>query len=296
MLPYMHMSYPMRTLESERFPALLSEISDAPERLFVRGELPPHDEYRYLCVVGSRRADAYGRRATASLIAGLAGEKVAIVSGLALGIDADAHAAALQAGLPTIAVLPSSADDASIYPSLNRPLAARILAASGALVSEYEAPSGAMQWTFPARNRIMAGLSHAVLVVEASEKSGTLITARLALDYNRDVLCVPHPIGTEGGAGNNRLIREGAALIRTSDDIREALGLRSSSDPREKPRTLPLVLSEHERALLEALGEPLTRDELVVRTSLSVSQANIALSSLAIRGLVIERFGTIERA
>ncbi|HEX8994380.1 MAG TPA: DNA-processing protein DprA [Candidatus Paceibacterota bacterium] len=286
---------PIHIIERGIFPPLFAEIPDAPERLFVRGTLPSPDEYIYLCVVGSRHASPYGKRAAASLIASLSGYKIVIVSGLALGIDADAHTAALAAGLPTIAVLPSSVDDASIYPATNRALAARILERGGALISEYTEGSRPAKWTFPARNRIMAGLSHATLLIEASEKSGTLITARLALDYNRDVLCVPHPIGSENGAGNNRLLREGATLIRSSDDILEALGLRSSTDPRESPRTLPLDLGENEYALLSALTEPLTRDELIERSGLAAQHANIALSSLSIRGLVIERLGKVER-
>ncbi len=289
------MPLPLYIIERGDFPPLLAEIPDAPKRLFVRGVLPSPEEYKYLCVVGSRHASPYGKRAVAWIIAGLVGYKIAIVSGLALGIDADAHTASLAAGLPTIAVLPSSVDDASIYPSTNRALAARILQKGGALLSEYPEGSRAAMWTFPARNRIMAGLSHATLIVEASEKSGTLITMRLALDYNREVCAVPHPIGSESGAGNNRLIREGATLIRNADDLLEVLGLRSSTDPREAPHTLPLDLSDPERALLIALTTPLTRDELCTLSGLPAQHLNIALSSLSIRGLVIERLGKIER-
>ena len=287
------MDLSMRALQRNEFPEMLAEIPDAPKRVFVRGMLPSYDEYSYLCVVGSRAAGQYGKRACASLIAGLAGKPICIVSGLALGIDADAHTAALSAGLPTVAVLPSSCDDATIYPSTNRPLAARILQAGGALMSEYEAGSRAAQWTFPARNRIMAGLSHATLIIEASEKSGTLITARLALDYNREVLCVPHPIGVENGAGGNRFIREGATLIRDAADILDALDLNPDA-----PRTtaeLPFDLTDPERAVLLALTEPLDKDTLILRTTLPARTANIALSSLALRGLIIERMGTVER-
>jgi len=284
------------TLAKSRFPTLLSEIPDAPKHLFVRGTLPSPDDYKYLCVVGSRAVSPYGRRACMSLVGGLAHQPVCIVSGLALGTDAEAHKAALDTGLPTVAVLPSGVDDTTIYPSSNRPLAARILKAGGAIVSEYESGEKAAKWTFPARNRIMAGLSHATLIIEASEKSGTLITMRLALDYNRDVLAVPHPIGTDGGAGCNRLIRTGATLVRTSDDILEALGLKNPDDPREpSQRELPLDITEHERSVLTILTGPLTRDELFELSGLSAQHANIALSSLSIRGLIVERLGKIER-
>jgi DNA processing protein len=212
----------IRALAPDEFPPLLREIPDPPEHLYLRGTFPSPDEYAYLCVVGSRNGSYYGLRTCLSLIAGLAGIPVAIVSGLALGIDAQAHEAALQAGLPTVAVLPSGLGDSTIYPSTNRNLALRILRAGGALVSEYESGFQAARWTFSARNRVMADLSRATLIVEAGEQSGTLITARLALDYNREVLVVPHPIDSRHGAGSNRLIREGALLVRSSDDILDA--------------------------------------------------------------------------
>ena len=263
-----------------------------PKVLYVRGTLPP-PEMKCLCVVGSRSASPYARRACRTLIEGLAGFPVAIVSGLALGLDAEAHEAALAAGLPTVAVLPSSAEDASVYPATNRALARRILE-RGALISEYEAPWKPQQWSFPARNRIMAGLSHATLILEASERSGTLITARLCIDYGRDLLCVPHELGRSAGAGGNRLIREGAALVRGREDVLEALGLKVLEDG--ATRRLPGDLSEAELAIFAALTEPLERDTLAECTSLSAQTLNIALSSLVIRGLLVERLGKIERA
>ena len=140
----------------------------------------------------------------------------------------------------------------------------------------------------------MAGLSHATLIVEASEKSGTLITARLAMDYNREVLCVPHPIGVGNSAGGNRFIREGATLVRDAADILDALNLNPDA-----PRTtqeLPFDLTDSERAVMTALIEPLDKDTLILRTDLPARIANIALSSLSLRGLIVERMGTVERA
>lgn len=282
----------IRQLPPRDFPALLREIPDCPKSLYLRGDLPPKD-HRYLCVVGSRATSLYGRRVCQQLIAGLAGYPVAIVSGMALGIDSEAHKAALDAGLPTVAVLPSSCDDSSIYPSTNRPLAERILSQGGALLSESKGPHKAMIHDFPRRNRISAGMSHAALIIEAGEKSGTLITARLALDYNREVLAVPHELGKETGAGVNRLIREGATLVRSADDLLQALGIK----PLERPtqQALPSDLTEAEAAVLHALTEPLVRDELIVCAELSAQDANIALSSLLLRGLIVERLGKIER-
>ncbi len=285
------MQSPIRQLAPAEFPPLLREIPGGPKRLFIRGSLPPPASI-LLCVVGSRATTPYGRRICQALISGLARYPVAIVSGMALGIDTEAHTAALDIGLPTIAVLPSSIDDASIYPRSNKALAQRILARGGCLISEYEAPFKAnAAYSFAARNRIMAGMCVAALIIEAGEKSGTLITARLALDYNREVLGVPHELGRETGAGVNRLIREGATLVRSSEDILEALGLKA--EPTQA--VLPSDLTDTETKILEALTEGLVKDELIERSNLSAQEVSIALSSLLIRGLVNERLGKIER-
>lgn len=266
---------------------------DYPAALYIRGDLPG-PEYTYLCVVGSRATSLYGRRVCQQLIAGLARYPVAIVSGMALGIDGEAHKAALDVGLPTVAILPSSLDEKSIYPSSNKALAQRILARGGALLSEYKDPHKAAIHDFPKRNRIAAGMSKATLIVEAGEKSGTLITARLALDYNREVLAVPHELGKETGAGVNRLIREGATLVRNSDDILQALGMKPLDNPIQQ--ALPTDLSHAEGKVLEVLVEPTEKDILIEEAGLSAQDANIALSSLLLRGLIVERLGKVERA
>jgi DNA processing protein len=170
-------------------------------------------------------------------------------------------------------------------------LAQRILHSGGALLSEYPSAFKPRPYSFAARNRIMAGLSKAVLIIEAGEKSGTLITARLALEYYREVLAVPHELGKETGAGVNRLIREGATLVRSSDDILQALGIATEV----KQEILPTDLNESETLVLEALTEALEKDTLIERTELSAQEINIALSSLLIRGLLVERLGKIER-
>lgn len=285
------MQFPIRQLSKKEFPPLLKETPHPPAHLYLRGELPPPD-YILLCVVGSRATTPYGRRVCASIISGLARYPIAIVSGLALGIDTQAHTSALDVGLRTVAVLPSSVDDGSLYPATNRALAKRILALGGALLSEQKGPWKAQIHNFPARNRIMAGMSKVTLIIEAGEKSGTLITARLALDYNREVLGIPHELGRETGKGVNMLLREGATLVRNAEDVLEALGLKAA--PEQK--TLPTNLSPTEIAILNALTEPYHKDELVERSGLSAQEANIALSSLLIRGLIVERLGKFERA
>ena len=286
------MSFPIRQLRTQEFPPLLREIPQAPTSLYIRGTLPSFD-LSYLCVVGSRACTPYGRRMTQHLIAGLAQYPVAIVSGMALGIDAEALKAALDVGLPAIAMLPSSLDDVSIYPSTNRPLSQRILARGGALLSENKGPYKANLYDFPKRDRLMAGMSHASLIIEAGEKSGTLITARLALDYNREVLGIPHELGRETGEGVNRLLREGATLVRNSDDVLQSLGLKTLDAPVQG--VLPTDLTGPEAKILEALSGALVRDEVIEKAELSAQDASIALSSLLLRGLIHERLGKIER-
>jgi len=286
------MTFPLRQLHPKDFPPLLREIYDAPKSLYLRGTMPPKETI-YLCVVGSRASTPYGRRMTQKLIAGLRGYPVAIVSGMALGIDAEAHKAALEVGVPTIAVLPSGLNDDIIYPSSNRVLAKQILKNGGALLSENEPNFKAALYSFAQRNRIAAGMSTATLIVEAGEKSGTLITARLALNYNREVLAIPHELGKESGAGVNNLIREGATLVRSSEDILQALGFNIDNKPEQA--ALPTDLSPAELELMIALTEALTRDELIDVSGLSAQEANIGLSSLLIRGLITERLGKIER-
>ena len=175
------------------FPPLLREIPQSPKQLYVRGTLPSFD-VPWLAVVGSRACTAYGERALKYLIEGLRGYPVVIVSGLAYGIDALAHKAAMDAGLATVAVPGSGLDWDVLYPRAHVGLAREILASGGALLSEFNPDMRATDYSFPQRNRIMAGLCRATLVIEAKEKSGSLITAKLAAEYNRDLLVVPGSI------------------------------------------------------------------------------------------------------
>ena len=218
------MAHRLRQLESKDYPGHLTHIPNPPEHLWLRGTLPP-DGYKLLAVVGSRDLSAYGREACEMLISGLKGYPVSIVSGLALGADACAHEAALAAGLHTIAVPGSGLNDSVIAPRTNFPLALCILEAGGALLSEQEPAHVPFPKDFPSRNRIMAGMADAVLVIEAGEKSGTLITARLAAEYNRELLCVPHRIRDAGGIGANQFIRLGATLVTEPAHLLEALQL-----------------------------------------------------------------------
>ena len=284
------MSPDIKTLHPASFPKLLLEIPDAPAILYQKGNLPD-DKHKFLCVVGSRRYSAYGKEVCEKLIGGLSGYSIVIVSGLALGIDAIAHQAALNARLKTVAVLGSGLDDQALYPRTHKGLAKHIVEAGGVLLSEFEPSYRATPYSFPKRNRIMAGLSHAILVIEAAAKSGTLITARLATDYNRDVLTVPHPIFSKNSEGPHMLIRLGATPIAKSEHILEALGI---SEDVKKETSLE-NLTQEERKIMELLAEPCPRDELVQKLGVPVHKTNALLSVMELKGLVTERLGEVHR-
>jgi DNA processing protein len=229
------MVFDLKILEKENIPKALREIPQPPKRLYVAGELPPED-YVCLAVVGSRKCTTYGKDACKKLIAGLKGYPIAIVSGLAVGIDLTAHQSALEAGLPAAAFLGNGISEKVFYPSSNLKFAEEIVESGGCLVSEYSPETKPELYHFPMRNRLVAGISKAVLIIEAEEKSGTLITARMALDYNREVLALPGNISSPNSKGTNKLIRQGATPITCSEDILEALGFKI--DEKEKQAKL----------------------------------------------------------
>jgi len=280
----------IRELSPDEFPKRLLEIPDKPKKLFIRGKMPPEDG-KWLAVVGSRKYTPYGRQVCEKLIAGLRGQPVVIVSGLALGIDALAHETALDNGLTCIAVPGSGLDPKVIYPASNYQLAERIVEKGGALLSEFEPDFQATTWSFPQRNRIMAGLSDAILVIEAEIKSGTLITSRLATDYNREVLTVPGSIFSSTSEGPHMLIRLGATPITTSKDILDSLGLVSESPLSAEDRYKDTSLEE--MAIIKLLAIPTSRDELIRKSNMSVSRANSLLSVMEIKGLIKESAGEI---
>jgi len=281
----------IKKLAPKQFPKLLKEISDPPKQLFLKGILPS-DDMKFLCVVGSRKYSPYGKEVCKKLISELKGYNVVIVSGLALGIDAIAHTAALDAGLKTIAIPGSGLGDKALYPNTNKNLAKRILENGGALLSEFDENFKATIYSFPQRNRIMAGISHATLIIEAEEKSGTLITSRLATEYNRDVLTVPSSIFSATAYGPHMLLRLGATPITKSNDILEALGLNFKDD-NSRQNILFENLSEKEKKIVEILKTPMSRDELITRLSLPIQETNVILSAMEIKGIIKERMGEI---
>jgi len=275
------------------FPERLLEIPGAPTTLYYRGALPDWDSKKFLAVVGSRKYSEYGKSACQKLIAGLTGQPVVIVSGLAIGIDSIAHESALSAGLTTIAVPGSGLVDEVLYPKSNLNLAHRIVKSGGTLLSEFEPNAKTAPYFFPQRNRIMAGLAHAVLVIEAEEQSGTLITSRLATEYNRDVLTVPGSLFSENTAGPHMLLKLGATPIRTSSDILEALHLETGA---AQEKEMPHNLSAEEIKILELLREPREKEIIFEHLVLSISEVNALLSMMEIKGLIKENLGLIHRA
>ncbi|MEX2514977.1 MAG: DNA-processing protein DprA [Candidatus Paceibacterota bacterium] len=280
----------MKTLYSQDFPEKLAEISDPPKKLYLAGRIP--HRRRYLAVVGSRKYTKYGKGICQKLMQELAGSDICIVSGLALGIDAIAHKAALEAGLDCLAIPGSGLDKRVLYPKTNRPLAEKILKAGGGLLSEFEPDFKARAWSFPQRNRIMAGLSDAVLVIEATEKSGTLITARLASEYSRDVFTVPGSLKSASTTGPHMLIRQGAALIRNGSDIRKELGLEPLGENTDKSTD---HLTNAEREIMEILSEPRSKDDVITMADLPANKINIILSQMELKGLIVESNGRIEK-
>src|SRR3990167_1476288 len=285
----------IKELAPKDFPSLLKEITDPPEKLYARGTLPAED-YKWLAVVGSRKFTNYGKEAVETLIAGLIGYPVVIVSGLAIGIDSIEHKAALDARLKTVAVLGSGLDSKVLYPSMNRTLADDIVQAGGALLSEFEPEFRATAWSFPQRNRIIAGLAHATLVAEAEQKSGALITSKFATEYNRDVCTVQGSIFSASSAGPHMLIKMGATPITSSDDLLQVLGFElnvSDKGGSASSKRRYEDCTEEEKKVIELLQSPLSRDDLIDALGPPISRANALLSLMELRGFIKELGGEI---
>jgi DNA processing protein len=281
----------MRQLAPADYPLSLRQIPGVPRQLYLRGALPAPG-IKTLAVVGSRALSAYGREACRTLIAGLQGYPVSVISGLALGADSEAHKAALAAGLHTVAVLGSGADDASIHPRAHVGLAHDILKTGGALVSEHAPGYKPYPHDFPERNRIVVGLADAVLIVEAGPQSGTLITARLTHEYNRDLLCIPHRIGDPHGFGAHLFLRLGATLVAEPSHILEALHIEARTPVIERT----VRLDGAEQKIYELLAEPVSRDDLIRTSGLPASAVLTALVTLELKGVLKEEFGAWRRA
>ncbi|MDO8426467.1 MAG: DNA-processing protein DprA [Deltaproteobacteria bacterium] len=272
------------TFESPLYPALLKEIYDPPCVLYAKGEAS--FEGPSVAVVGTRHPTHYGLKMSESISRDLGGMGVTVVSGMARGCDMAAHKGALSSGGFTVAVLGTGVD--TPYPRENKKLYEEIIE-KGLVISEFPLGTPPLPQNFPRRNRIISGLSEGVLVVEAPLRSGSLMTAGLALEYNREVFAVPGPVTSPKSMGANKLLKQGARLVESAEDITEALGLKFT--PRTKKEALP-GMGEEEKLVWDSLGtEPVHIDGIVERTGLPVSRASSLLLEMELKGLVQQRPG-----
>ena len=268
------------------YPEALKEIPFPPKKISVwskNGALPKAKYY--LSIVGTRRHSAYGEEILRKILAGLAPYGFATVSGMAVGIDTIAAKASLENKIPTIGILGSGLSRETFYPPKNWNLAEKIVEAGGAVVSEYEHDMKATLWSFPQRNRIISGLSLVTLVIEAPEKSGALITTKFALEQNRDIFAVPQNIYNENAKGVNNLIKMGAKLVTSAEDIIEELNIETAVN--FKKTSGDIVFAPDEELLMSLLAkEPMHIDSIIRESKISAAKANSLLSMLEIKGAI----------
>ena len=272
------------TILDENYPKLLKEIYSPPQLLFYRGQLPSDDEF-LLAIVGTRKPSSYGQHVTKTLARELAQSGLTIISGLALGIDSLAHSAALEGSGKTLAVLGCGLERANVYPASNRYLGEKIAAQGGCLISEHPLGTPPLKHHFPRRNRIISGISLGTLVVEAPLKSGALLTAQLALEQNREVFAVPGNITSAYSAGANNLIKMGARLVQSAQDVLETLNLQKATEYLAASAIVPE--SEEEVKILPLLkNEPIHVDELARACGLPIQIINATLTLMEMKGKV----------
>lgn len=267
----------------DAYPAPLKEIPSAPQILYVKGEFD-FNSSPLIAIVGSRKYSSYGQQVATSLAQDLAKAGITVVSGLAIGIDAFAHRGALDGGGKTLAVLGSSLEDSNIGPRVNFNLSRHIIE-NGALISDYALGTPATPQTFPARNRLMAGLTLGTVVIEAAPASGTLITASMALDFNREVFSVPGSIFSPSSQGTNQLIKSGAKIITSVTDILEELNLEKFQEKKTAREFIPS--SKEEELIIKILShEPTHIDRIIKLSRMNTSGVSSTLIMLEMKGAV----------
>ena len=275
------------------YPAALLNTAYPPPAVYILGEVLPSDAFS-IAIVGSRRPSYYGRRVARQMAKNAAEEGLTVVSGMARGIDSAAHEGALAGGGRTIAVLGSGID--VIYPPENKELAERI-AENGAVVSEFPFGSCPFPQNFPRRNRVISGLALGVVIVQAGETSGALITADFALEQGREVFAVPGEIGNPLSRGTHNLIRQGARLVEGIADILEELGIPATKEHYSEDNSNKIRLSSREKRVLAQLGfSPMSTDDIVIATGFFPSQVTTTLVSLELKGIVTRVVGGYVRA
>ncbi len=312
-LGYFYMKY----IEIENIPGLLSHIPDPPKKLYAEGdtELLSKTDSIYVCIVGPRKPSAYGIETTKRIVEHLSLMNVITVSGAAYGIDGIVHKTSMELGIQTIAIPGSGIDDEVFYPRAHLDLKHEILDHGGLIVNEFEPLVRSAVWTFPIRNRLMAGMSHITIVVEAEKKSGTLITAHLAADFGREVLAVPGSIYSTTSAGTHELISKGATLCASMEILTEVLTLISKRDdiplykhiedtPAEKVSAIVVqksidALSQDEKKVfncIQSFATGVTKPEIEKILSMSTSEVSIYVTLLELHGLIKYHLGKIAPA
>lgn len=289
------------TPDDEDYPKLLLNSNNPPYLLFAKGKRINLNRYLCVAVVGTRNPTVYGRRCTERITSGVASNGTIIVSGMALGVDAIAHTAALRAGLPTVAVLGCGVD--VVVPKTNYPLYDAIVQ-NGMIISEYPLGYPPASYTFPQRNRIIAGISQGTLVTEADVKSGSLITSDYALKFNREVFAIPGNIDSDASKGTNRLIRQGAIPVLEPSDITECfyashlelikntlndfvVDAENNDDEKEEDKIIiPPEATDEEKILLSLTHKPLTIDQISYATGISLGELNVSLLMMEVGGKI----------
>ncbi|MBQ8886124.1 MAG: DNA-processing protein DprA [Candidatus Gastranaerophilales bacterium] len=276
-------------LEDERYPYLLRHIDNPPTGLFMLGDLSVCNLERTLAVVGSRRASENSKKNLRNILSGFANTDICIVSGLAEGIDTVAHKAAVDNNIKTIAVIGGGFD--RLYPKSNIKLFNDIINGRGAVLTEYWPDVDAISWHFPVRNRIVSGLSKGVLVAEAALKSGAMITGKLALEQNRELMCMPGLISNPNTEGIYSLLKNGATMVTKTDDILDALGWQVQTKNTEKKNNFS-NFSEEEQLILDFISkDALTMDELILKTNLNIDNLMVILTKLELDGVISQTTG-----
>ena len=278
----MHQQILQITQKSPDFPKTLLEIPYPPKLLNIWGKIPKTEHY--LSVVGTRKNSAYGEEILRKIIAGLVPHNFTIISGLANGIDTIAHRSALENNMPTIAVLGSGLNrEVLSYSKIN--LVEEIVSRGGAIISEYENNMKATLWSFPQRNRIISGLGKATLIVEAGEKSGSLITARFALDQNRDVMAIPGMVYSANSKGTNRLIKQGAHLVESAEDVLEIYGINFEKSDFSTKKS-DFLVTPQEQKIFDSIKEPTDIDTIIRTCKMPSYEVQAVIGLMELRGII----------
>ncbi len=281
-------------IEKNLWPESISQSPHPPEKLYARGDFlfDRKEGHTYICIIGSRKYSSYGKDVCQYIIGCLRGLPVTIVSGLALGIDSIAHTSAIENNLRTIAFPGSGLSDQVLYPRQNIALAKAIVENGGGLISEFEPDFVSTTWAFPKRNRLMAALCEIVIVIEATKESGSLITARLALDYNKTVCAIPGSIFSKKSEGTHYLLQQGAIALTDMKDIHELLGIKEERQLGVQT-SLFSDLTKDQLHIIDMLSSPISKADLIGQLQWPTYKVQIILMELEIKGIIKESLGQI---